>query len=201
MTELDEVAGRNPGTEQVVGAHERILALVTEAVDEHVRDPLVAQPADRRVLEHAARQDDAVHPPRMQALQVRALPIRAAVRIAEQDVVAPAQRAVLDPTKKRGEEGVGDIGDHHRQDKGLSQLQATGDPVRPVFGFAQQRLDPLTGIRRDPQAGIVIRDPRDGGGMDLGLLGQLLQCDRHTRSLIDKAFVGAYDKAIVCSAQ
>ena len=88
VAELDEVGGGDPPADQVVGAHERIVILVAEPIDQDVGDVLVAQPAHGGILEEAARQDDAVDPPGLQAQQMGALPLRAAIGIAEQDVVA-----------------------------------------------------------------------------------------------------------------
>ncbi len=191
MAELDEVFGSQAAADQIVRSDERVVALVAEAVDKHVRDALVPQPAHGRILEKAAGHDDAIDPPGVQALQVRALAGRAAVGIAEQDVVATRRGGVFHAAEEGGEERIGDVRDDDRQHQRLSELQPAGDPVGPVFGFAQQRLDPLPGRRSDAQVRVVVGHSGDGGGVDLGASGQLLERYRHLHVLIDKPFTRA----------
>ncbi len=56
----------------------------------------------------------------------------------------------------------------------LAELEPAGDAVGLVLGLAQQRLDPLPGRWGDPQTGVVVRDPRDRGGVDVGAGAQFL---------------------------
>ena len=179
VTQAIEVLGGDLRAHDVVRPDEGIEAIVAEAVDEHVGDTLLAQPANGWVAQKGAGQDDAVHSPRREARQVRALPVGAAVRIAEHDVVAAWRGAVFDSAKEGGEERIRHVRDDDRQGERLLQLEAAGDPVRAVFGLAEQRLDPAAGRRGDAQAGIVIGHPGDGRGMDADPIGELLQRDGH----------------------
>ena len=70
VTQAVEVLGGDLRAHDVIRADERIEAVVAEAVDEHVRDPLLTQPANGWVAQKRAGQDDAVDPPRGQARQV-----------------------------------------------------------------------------------------------------------------------------------
>jgi len=151
----------------------------------------MAQPAYGRILEKAAGHDDAVDPAGVKALEVRALACRAAVGIAEQDVVAVRRGGVFHAAEKGGEKGIGDVRDDDRQHQRLAQLEPTGDAVGPVLGFAQQCFDPQPRRWGDPQLGVVVGHPRDGGGVDLGARGQLLERYRHRHVLIDKPFTRA----------
>ena len=151
----------------------------------------MAQPANGRILEKAAGHDDAIDPACMQTLQVRALARRAAVGIAEQHVVATRRGGILHAAEEGGEEGIGHVRDDDRQHQGLAELEPAGDAVGSIFGFAQQRFDPLPGRRGDAQVRVVVGDPRDGGGMDPGTSGQLLERYRHRQVVIDKPFTRA----------
>ena len=190
MAQLDEVFGGKPAADQVVRSDEGVVALVAEAIDQNVRHTLVAQPAHRRVLEKATRHDDAVDPAGVQALQVRALAGRAAIGIAEQNVVAAWRGRVFDAAEERGEKGIGDVGDDDCQYQRLAELEPAGDAVGLVLGFAQQRLDPLPGRWGNAQLGVAVGHPRDGGGVDPGAGGQLFERYRH-RNLIDNPFTRA----------
>ena len=147
VPEFEQVLGGELAAEKIVGADERVLALVAEPVDQHVGTLLPAQLADARILEEAAGHDDAVDAARLQALQMRSLTVRKPVRVAEQDVEAARGRGVLDAAEQGGEERVGDVRDDHGEHLGLAQLQPAGDPVGLVPGLAEERLDPLRGWR------------------------------------------------------
>src|SRR5213078_71821 len=99
--------GSQPPAYQVVRADEGVLCLVAESVDQHIGNRLVAQPAHGWILQIATGQDDAVHAAGVQAEQVRPLAFRAAVRIAEQYVVAAGRGAILDASKEGSEERIG----------------------------------------------------------------------------------------------
>src|SRR5207302_9375954 len=119
VTQAVEVLGGDLRAHDVIRADERIEAVVAEAVDEHVRDPLLTQPANGWVAQKRAGQDDAVDPPRSEAGQVRALPVRAAIRIAEHDVVAAWRGAIFDPSKEGSEEGIRHVRDDDCQGQRL----------------------------------------------------------------------------------
>ena len=173
------MGGGKLAAEEVIRADEWVLALVAESVDEHKWALLTAEVANARILQETARDDDPVDAARLEALQVRSLAVRQAIGIAEEDVEAAWSGDVLDPAEQRREEGVGHVGDDDGEHVGLAQLQPASDPIGLVAGLAEQRLDARTGAGRDPQARIVVRHPRDGGGMDVGAGRQLLERHRH----------------------
>ena len=90
----DQVLCDEPGAGLVVGADEGVVGLA-EAIGEHVRDPLAAQPPDRRVPQARAGQDQPVDSPLGEHLELGPLPLGAVVGVAEDDVVAARQRHVV----------------------------------------------------------------------------------------------------------
>ena len=183
MAELDQVPGGEPGAGHVVGADERVHPLLAVAVHEDIRGALVAERAHGRVLQEAAGQDDAVDPARRQGLQVGTLAVWAAVGVAEQDLVAARRGRVLDAAEKRAEERVGDVGDDHREDQGLAELQAAGDAVGSVLGLAEQGLDAGAGGGCDAQARVVVDHPRHRRRVDFRHRRQLFEGHRHAANL------------------
>src|SRR5206468_11130194 len=66
MAEFHKMTGCHQTAEYVIGADERILAVIAESVDQDVRNVLMPQPSDRWISQHAAGQDDPINPPGMQ---------------------------------------------------------------------------------------------------------------------------------------
>ena len=140
-----------------------------------MREPSRFEPANRGILEEAAGKDDAGDASRPQRLQVGALSLGIAVRVAEQDAEPALPRRLLEALEDPREEAVGDVRDDHRQHEALPCLQPARQRVRLVARLLQQGLDALSGGRADPEIWVVVGNPRDGGRMDARAGRQLLQ--------------------------
>ena len=121
-----------------------------------------------------AAQEHAVDPTAGQISEETALGRQGVSRAGDDQRVAALGGRLLDGLGERGEERVGDIGEHDREQPARSAPECAGGDVRLVA----EQPDRLTHLRL-ARGGDVLRpvvdDVADDGGADAGQLGDVLE--------------------------
>jgi len=113
-------------------------------------------------------------------LEVAALALEIALRVAEDDVVARAPGDLFDTAHDEGEERVGDVRHNHPEGARLTLDQAARETVGHVTELGDRRLH--APARIDADAGTFVDHARDGHRGDARVVRNVV--NRHSHSCV-----------------
>ena len=181
MTEPDQVLDELAGAADAVALDEVAVESRDRAVDQDERDVVARQKAELRPRTVAdGRDQHALDLEGDHVLEVAALALEVALRVAEDDVVAGAPGDLLDAADDEGEERVGDVRHDHSEGARLALDQPAGEPVGDVAELRDRRLHAPARVGTD--AGAVVDDARNGHRRNTGVARNVV--DRHSHGRV-----------------
>ena len=159
MAGLDQVGGAEPAAQLVVDRDD--VAPVGSAADEDRGDLVLHRLAHRSGIARERQEDDAGHAVLEEGLDAGELALAVALRVAEHRGVAPRRGVPLDRLRHLGEEGVGEVPDHHPEHARPLLHELAREDVRAIAELVDGRTHAAPGGVRN--AGQPAHDVGDRG--------------------------------------
>ena len=177
---VEQMIGGLAGAEAVVDEHRVDRRAPGPPVDRHDRDARLDQRLERRLAGRGHGDDHAGHAVGDGDVDVGGLLVDVLVGVAQHEAVVLALGDVLDAPQHRGEEGVLDVGDDRRPQRGALPAQGPGRPGRLVAERLGRLAHPLGALGR--HGGGAVEHPRHRRGAHPGLAGDVADRGHGRRS-------------------